>query len=82
MRKLLFIPLIVSLTALGQSKEEEVIRSIFDEALVNGQSYQMLDYLSNEIGSRLTGSPGAAAAGRAASAGSASGYTTDRAPGR
>ena len=39
-----------------------MIRIIFDEALKNGQSYEMLDYLSNRIGGRLSGSPQAAAA--------------------
>lgn len=32
------------------------IRSLFDMALLNGKSYQWLDYLSNEIGGRLSGS--------------------------
>ncbi len=41
---------------------EDAIRAIYDEALVNGQSYEMLEYLSLEIGNRLSGSPEAAAA--------------------
>lgn len=41
---------------------EEAARMIFDEALQNGQSYEMLRYLSEEIGGRLSGSPQAAAA--------------------
>ncbi|MAP54151.1 M28 family peptidase [Altibacter sp.] len=32
------------------------IRSIFDMALLDGKSYEWLDYLSNEIGGRLSGS--------------------------
>jgi len=46
----------------GQRNDESAIRQIFDKALAEGQSYPMLDYLSTKIGSRLSGSPGAAAA--------------------
>ncbi len=42
--------------------QEDQIDQIFDAALTKGQSYQMLDYLSNSIGGRLSGSPEAAAA--------------------
>lgn len=42
--------------------DEEIIRAIFDEALLNGRAYALLDYLSNQIGGRLSGSPQAAAA--------------------
>src|SRR5690606_2018793 len=34
----------------------------YDEALVKGQSYEMLEHLCTKIGPRLSGSPGAAAA--------------------
>ncbi|UII33486.1 M28 family peptidase [Fulvivirga ulvae] len=47
--------------ALCQS-DEDMLKIIFDETLKNGHSYEMLDYLSNEIGGRLSGSPEAAAA--------------------
>lgn len=43
-------------------KHEQNLRTIFDEALTNGQSYPMLEYLSLNIGHRLSGSPSAAAA--------------------
>mgnify|MGYP001291259269 CR=1 FL=1 len=33
-----------------------MIRSIYDMALLQGKSYEWLDYLSNEIGGRLSGS--------------------------
>ena len=36
-----------------------MIRKFFDEALVNGQSYENLRYLCKKIGSRLSGSAGA-----------------------
>ncbi len=39
------------------NKEDSIaIRSIYDEALLKGKSYKWLDYLSNEIGGRLSGS--------------------------
>jgi carboxypeptidase Q len=39
-----------------------MIANIYNSSLENGQSYQMLDYLSNKIGGRQSGSPMAAAA--------------------
>lgn len=42
--------------------DEQMIRKLFDEALSNGRSYQMLDQLANGIGPRLSGSAGAEAA--------------------
>jgi len=49
-------------TAHSQESDSIVARKIFDEELTNGQCYEMLDYLCNRIGSRLSGSPQAAAA--------------------
>jgi hypothetical protein len=46
----------------AQSTDEQVIRKIYDEALVKGQSYELLEHLCTKIGPRLSGSPGAAAA--------------------
>ncbi|MBY0432660.1 MAG: M20/M25/M40 family metallo-hydrolase [Cyclobacteriaceae bacterium] len=54
--------LLVAHIGLSQSTDEMTIRQIFNKALSEGKSYQMLDYLSNKIGARLSGSPGAAAA--------------------
>ncbi|HEY9168568.1 MAG TPA: M20/M25/M40 family metallo-hydrolase [Lutibacter sp.] len=34
-----------------------VVKNLFNKALSNGKSYQWLDYLSNNIGGRLSGSP-------------------------
>ncbi|MBS1544978.1 MAG: M20/M25/M40 family metallo-hydrolase [Bacteroidetes bacterium] len=48
--------------ASAQTQDEQAIRQIFNKALAEGKSYEMLDYLSNKIGQRLSGSPGAAAA--------------------
>lgn len=44
---------------LTSQTDTEVIRNIYSYSLSNGQSYQWLDYLSNQIGSRLSGSLGA-----------------------
>ncbi|HCZ37176.1 MAG TPA: peptidase M28 family protein [Cytophagales bacterium] len=52
---------IVSVT-FSQSKDEAAIKQIFDEALSKGKSYEMLHDLCTNIGPRLSGSPGAAAA--------------------
>tara|TARA_R110001583_G_scaffold33902_14_gene114337 strand:+ start:1833 stop:3212 length:1380 start_codon:yes stop_codon:yes gene_type:complete len=39
--------------------DEEIIKKIYTSSLKNGQSYEWLNYLSNQIGSRLSGSLGA-----------------------
>lgn len=39
--------------------DARVVKSIFDETLVSGESYQLLDELCNDIGARLSGSEGA-----------------------
>lgn len=53
---------LLSVVSAQAQKHEENLRTIFDEALTNGQSYPMLEYLSLNIGHRLSGSPSAAAA--------------------
>lgn len=58
---LIFALLILSLRGYAQSSDETTIRTIYDEALARGKSYEMLEYLTTKIGSRLSGSPGAAA---------------------
>ncbi|MEQ8574436.1 MAG: M20/M25/M40 family metallo-hydrolase, partial [Fulvivirga sp.] len=50
------------LSALAQSEDEKMIKAIFDKTLTEGQAYDNLDYLTNKIGARLSGSPQAAAA--------------------
>lgn len=59
---LIFLVLSYGLLAFSQSKDEVAIKQIFDEALSKGKSYEMLYDLSVNIGPRLSGSPGAAAA--------------------
>ena len=58
--KYLFYFLIVtfsfSLTSQELNDHKVFIDKVYNEALSNGQSYEWLDYLSNEIGGRLSGS--------------------------
>ncbi|PSR57151.1 peptidase M28 family protein [Adhaeribacter arboris] len=50
--------LLVTWSSSAQTLPDSVfIRKIYDEALTSGQSYKNLDYLSNKIGGRLSGSP-------------------------
>ena len=62
--KLLFAFLLtaLSISAFAQNDDEKMIRKILDEALEKGDSYEMLHYLTKQIGGRLSGSPQAAAA--------------------
>jgi carboxypeptidase Q len=48
-----------SLAASAQNADSLYLRKIFDEALVNGQPYQNLEYLCKKIGPRLSGSANA-----------------------
>lgn len=53
----------MSIMALAQNTNDvRQVRKIFDEALERGESYEMLRYLTKNIGGRLSGSPEAAAA--------------------
>jgi len=56
-----FLFLLIILASSAQS-DEAFIRKVYDEALSRGQSYEMLEFLSLNIGHRLSGSPQAAAA--------------------
>lgn len=64
MKKLsiVFLLCLVTQVAFTQSDDEKMIKAIFDKALTDGQSYEMLEYLTTKIGARLSGSPQAAAA--------------------
>ena len=56
---LILIAILISHNTIAQNerlRDSTVIRSIFDMALLDGKSYEWLDYLSNEIGGRLSGS--------------------------
>lgn len=56
MKYLLSFCLLASLNLFGQSQDETKIREIFDVALTQSSSYDWLNYLSNQIGGRLSGS--------------------------
>ncbi|MEP2026442.1 MAG: peptidase M28 family protein, partial [Reichenbachiella sp.] len=64
MKKQMLVALMLLFSAFATQAQnhEQNLRTIFDEALTNGQSYPMLEYLSLNIGHRLSGSPSAAAA--------------------
>ena len=53
---LLIIGFSVSLHSQNLNYDSVFIDKIYDEALSNGNSYEWLDYLSNQIGGRLSGS--------------------------
>ncbi|SFW25090.1 Peptidase family M28 [Sinomicrobium oceani] len=55
-RSVLFVLLITSVLSFAQQEDEKQLRAIYDMALLNGKGYHWLDYLSNQIGGRLSGS--------------------------
>ena len=62
MKKIFLLPVVFGLLIAHQSiaqtdDTKTVIKSFYSESLANGQSYQMLEYLSNTIGARVSGSP-------------------------
>jgi hypothetical protein len=59
---LLLLLLVNSVNLFAQSKDEQFFKDIYHSALTNSQCYSWLDHLSNDIGSRLSGSDGAAKA--------------------
>ncbi len=58
----LLFALSCNLFVLAQSADEAAIRKIYNEALANGQSYEMLRALTTKAPGRLSGSPNAAVA--------------------
>lgn len=59
MKKIIIIALALSSIITFSQNDEEVIKTIYKQSLTNGKSYDWLNYLSNQIGSRLSGSLGA-----------------------
>ena len=60
MNKIYFFFLFFSLVIFSQGNEDKkIIKQIFDVSMTSSSTYEMLDYLSNEIGPRLSGSLGA-----------------------
>jgi hypothetical protein len=58
-RIIFFFFLSIALHAQPNSNDEKQLKTFFDTSLLNGHAYQWLDYLTNRIGSRLSGSLGA-----------------------
>ncbi|MCB4798938.1 M20/M25/M40 family metallo-hydrolase [Neotamlana laminarinivorans] len=59
MKKITLLALVLA-SFLGVSQEDKsVLRTIYTQSLTNGKSYDWLNHLSNQIGSRLSGSLGA-----------------------
>jgi hypothetical protein len=56
---LLSLLFINSVAVFAQTKEEQVFKEIYKSALTNSKCYSWLGHLSNDIGSRLSGSVGA-----------------------
>ncbi len=56
MRKLYILILFITLQAVAQTEDEKQMRALYDAALVEGKAYDWLNYLSNQIGGRLSGS--------------------------
>ena len=55
MKKLLFLFLLINCNLIS-SQDEIIIKNIFDAGFTKSKAYSWLDYLSNEIGGRLSGS--------------------------
>ncbi|MDL5511627.1 M20/M25/M40 family metallo-hydrolase [Arenibacter sp. M-2] len=56
MRYLLLVFLLIALQIKAQNNDEKQIKEIYNTALTNGSGYAWLNYLSNQIGGRLSGS--------------------------
>ena len=59
MKQILFILMVFSVLVGVSQTDEAIIKTIYKQSLTNGQSYNWLNHLSNQIGSRLSGSLGA-----------------------
>ena len=62
MYKFLLISILSTSVFMGQSQDEKMLKAVYNSALTNSKCYSWLDDLSNDIGSRLSGSDGAAKA--------------------
>jgi hypothetical protein len=61
MKKTAFLTLLffTGFAIFGQTKDEQTIKEIYKSSLTNAKCYSWLDYLSNSIGARLSGSANA-----------------------
>ena len=55
MKKFLFLFLLINYNSI-YSQDESIIKNIFDAGFTKSKAYSWLDYLSNQIGGRLSGS--------------------------
>ncbi len=56
MKKLLITILLIGFQSYAQNNDEKQLKKIYDTALTEGKAYDWLNYLSNQIGGRLSGS--------------------------
>jgi len=56
MKKLLVTILLLGFQSYAQNDDEKQLKKIYDTALTEGKAYDWLNYLSNQIGGRLSGS--------------------------
>ncbi len=56
MKKLLILLLLTGFHSYAQNDDEKQLKKIYDAALTEGKAYDWLNYLSNQIGGRLSGS--------------------------
>ena len=59
MNKLILVVFTFLCFSASAQEDSEVIKTIYKQSLTNGQGYQWLDHLSNNIGGRLSGSENA-----------------------
>lgn len=59
MKKIAFLLFLNSFIGLAQNPDENQLKQIYNSALTNSKCYSWLDYLSNNIGHRMSGSTGA-----------------------
>ena len=59
MKRILLSLILISSTISFSQTDADVIKTIYKQSLTNGKSYDWLNHLSNQIGSRLSGSLGA-----------------------
>ncbi|WNM18543.1 M20/M25/M40 family metallo-hydrolase [Flavobacterium capsici] len=59
MNKLLLFCFLFPIFCFAQTKDEEMLKQIYNLSLTDSKAYPWLEYLSNSIGSRLSGSTGA-----------------------
>lgn len=58
MKKIILLLLCIGISVNGytQNEDEKQLKKIYDQALTDGKAYDWLNYLSNQIGGRLSGS--------------------------